>query len=285
MKKFTFNDWLEDRLTGEEFAFMGDDSLIVVLGMASRNPEIVNPEDYKRIRECQNETYGLALEMTLKSLKEIYLSASSQATDKEHFRKLEITTIEQFLNKDIKRYQYAMTGVIDTNGIKGSTYKRVKGCFDRSQERNTRPLISIPESEVFPYSLQAKYLDWLNDQNKKRDRKGQNFTYIQLFRSPYNTDPKQKELFTILLTKGYIDKLEKWVGIGNKNEFAAFYQCVKEKAFIAGTKDEPSIPIFAHRFGLTIDEGKNSFCSIRNMTQKYSALDARDEFTQMLNGW
>jgi len=165
MKAFTFDDWLEDRLTGKEFSVLGDNSLQVILNFASNDPKILTPEDYKRIRQYQNEAYDLALEMNLKTYKEIYLRESNRATDKKGYLNLEIAKIEKELNKDIQRWQQTITGAKDTDGIEGSTYKRVNGLIDRLMV-----FTDIPESRLFPYSLQAKYLDWLNAQAKVVNR-------------------------------------------------------------------------------------------------------------------
>jgi len=288
MRKFTFDDWLEDRLTGKEFTVMGENSLPMILYFASKDPEILIPEDYKMIRQYQNEAYDIALEMTLKTYKQVYLIESSRATDKEGYLKLEIAKIEKELNKDIQRWQQASTGAKDTNGIKGSTYKRVKNQFDQLIEGRLSAA-TILESELYPYSLQVKYLDWLNDQTgseqrAKKKREGQKLTYIELFKPPFNTEPKQKELFTILLTNEYVNESGEWNRKKEPNQFAALYHCLKKKAFNP-IKVAPSIPIFGQRFNLTFGNDERDFCVIRSITTDPGFTETRLVFDRILSNW
>jgi hypothetical protein len=139
-----------------------------------------------------------------------------------------------------------------------------------------------PTPTLDPYVNQSNYFA----KRKPGKRLKTEITYQGLFNDTHKQQKKLDELDTILETCEYINSNHQWIGLtGKANEFAAFYQCLKENYFVKKIKDEPTIPVFGKRFGLKIElTGKDLFCTIRNITTP-APCGLIDEFDRILRNW
>jgi len=161
--KFTFEDWLEDRLTGKEYTYMGENDLSMILHFARQDPDTLTQEDYEKIRKYQGETYDMALEMDLETTKHVLSVCIESTANKQEYLKLEIAETEKKLSGDNRQYQRVLQGKKDTARIRGGTYKQVIDCNNKFKSGGLSTKM-ITESELFAYSLNAKYLEWLKQE-------------------------------------------------------------------------------------------------------------------------
>jgi len=292
--KFTFEDWEKDTIPKPEFKVPTEMDLSILLEEANMLGSLTD-EDFSKIQECQIRTYDMAVEMFFEAKKQRYLINCKRITDiqlLETFKNQEYKWVEKDIEKDEGFIQVVTVGYKHTNSIAGGTFKKVEAKYLqwKGGKYNSIEVNDLKESLTFPLSANLKYSYWLKDQNvseqlAKKKRGGQELTYIELFKPDYKSDEKQKKLFDILRTNGYIDNSDEWDRKKEPRQFAALYHCLKEKAFIPEIKVAPSIPIFGQRFNLTFGSDGKDFCVIRSITADPGFTKTRKEFDRILSDW
>jgi len=95
-------------------------------------------------------------------------------------------------------------------------------------------------------------------------------TFSELFKPPYNSETKIKDLKDILKRYKHIDNNEKWTGTTtDKNELATLYWLFEEKNNILNPgKVTPQLKAFYKEFGLIVytDKEPKGYCSLKNIS-------------------
>jgi hypothetical protein len=113
--------------------------------------------------------------------------------------------------------------------------------------------------------------------------------FKELFKPPYNSDKKIKDLKDILKTYKHIDNNEKWTGITkDKNELATLYWLFEEKNNILNPgKVTPHLKTFYKEFGLIVytDKEPTGYCTIKNINKHPGQTSNYKHFASIFNNW
>lgn len=94
--------------------------------------------------------------------------------------------------------------------------------------------------------------------------------FKDLFKTPFNSDGKIKDLKRILKTYNYIDEKNQWTGLtADKNELATLYWLFEDKKkVLTPGKRTPQLKTFYKEFGLIVytDKEPTGYCTLKNIS-------------------
>jgi len=146
MKKYTFEDWLNDRIPENIFEGIRE----------YYNDGLIDKQDYNTIRECQLEAYDEAVKMNIDYLKWSFARDYKNSPNKEDFYQTEIRNVENDLNDNLIVLRSILRGAKDTN-IKGHQYKRIT----ESVSGGAKYFFGF--NDHMRIEARYKYLQWLRE--------------------------------------------------------------------------------------------------------------------------
>jgi len=181
MKKYTFEDWLNDRIDYKELelkmSFAPASSRFVTL----RNSNVlITKNDYEKIEKCKVEAYNLAIENIFKVCIEAFHESLDRSPYKTEYLNNEIQRIERIINEKPEIWNSILRGGKDWDcikRIKGSDY--LTTIKDREWiNMGGTLLINLGYASNDYIRIQAyyEYLQWLRDFQKQQEIK-QNSKY------------------------------------------------------------------------------------------------------------
>jgi hypothetical protein len=125
MKKYTFEDWLNDKI---DYKLPGGTDIIEAsngLFTLYKGENLMTKEDYEQIKKCQLEAYDSAVEQSVKSYTRHFEETYNQSPYKNVYLNNEINLIEGIVNEKPKILNGVLRGSKDWSCIKGSEYQKI----------------------------------------------------------------------------------------------------------------------------------------------------------------
>jgi hypothetical protein len=199
---------------------------------------------------------------------------------------------DMFEEKEISRFMDKM----DENGIFKNTNDLYNKGIIYEYANEVRGLLAFVHCDIgtcceyFDFDYDKIYDKVAHLDNFDSDRKNKEYTFPELFKLPYNSDIKIKDLKDILKTSGYIDNNYKWVGITKeKTELATLYWLFQDKEnILKSDKVTQQLKTFYKEFGLiayTDKEPSKGYCTIRTISTHTGENQTYKEFERLFYNW
>jgi len=289
MKKYTLQDWLNDRI---DYRLPGGQNILEALnGLYTLHYEkLLTRQDYDKIKSCQIKVYDTAVELTVKFYAWHFSKNYNKSPYKTEYLNNKIRITQELIDKNLDEKSYVLAGKKQYTTIKGSEYRKII---------KDKRLIDTVATGEYRYSVYAlndnmritglyQHLQWLKNFKSKsviNDNKK-----FPSFESLFSDPQMAKEVKRILKENGYLDDAYRWISSGKLKRIALPYYILKDEVNefgIISSGDEPKqLKIWCKEFGYTASYDKGAELSLKNLLNrpKYDPEEKPDyiEFLTLL---